>query len=218
VLLDGPIAPMLATPGQVPPSGGEWVLEPKWDGWRAIAHVTPDGPRIFTRHGKGHHRRLLALNAALVELPPGTVLDGELVCLQPIEGGRVRCRFDRLSGFMIRPGPHRPVDGLTVTLVAFDALAVAGADLRAQPWHERRKQLERLLADATGPLRLTPVLASSAAVHDALVADGWEGTVAKRTNSRYRCGRRTSAWMKLKSPAAIERDRMRVASALRPAA
>jgi ATP-dependent DNA ligase len=140
------------------------------------------------------------------------------VCLQPIEGGRVRCRFDRLSGFMIRPGPHRPADGLTVTLVAFDALAIAGADLRARPWHEQRKQLERLLAGATSPLRLTPVLEASAAVHDALVADGWERTVAKRISGRYRRGQRTTAWIKLKSPTAIDRDRMRVASALRPAA
>jgi hypothetical protein len=35
-------------------------------------------------------------------LPPGTVLDGELVCLQPVDGGRVR-RFDRLGGFMRAP-------------------------------------------------------------------------------------------------------------------
>jgi ATP-dependent DNA ligase len=118
---------------------------------------------------------------------------------------------------MIRPGPHRPADGLAVTLVAFDALAVAGADLRAQPWHERRKRLERLLAGAASVLRLTPVLDPSAALHDALVADGWEGTVAKRVSSRYRCGKRTNACLKMKS-AAIERDLMRVASALRPAA
>jgi hypothetical protein len=38
------------------------------------------------------------LTAALAELPHGTVLDGELVCLQPIGGGRARCRFDKLSG------------------------------------------------------------------------------------------------------------------------
>jgi ATP-dependent DNA ligase len=67
-------------------------------------------------------------------------------------------------------------------------------------------------------LRLTGVLDATAAVHDALVADGWEGTVAKRISGRYRCGRRTNAWIKLKSPAAIERDRRRVAAALRWAA
>jgi len=77
------------------------------------------------------------------------------VCLQPIERGRVRCGFDRLSGFMIRPGPRRSADGLTVMLVAFDALAIAGVDLCFQPWHERRKQLERLLGGAPGLLRLT---------------------------------------------------------------
>jgi bifunctional non-homologous end joining protein LigD len=102
--------------------------------------------------------------------------------------------------------------------VAFDALAVAGADLRALPWVERRRQLERLLSTASDVLRLTPILDATSAVHDALVADGWEGTVAKRIGGRYRCGRRTNAWVKLKSPAAIERDRMRVASALGPAA
>ena len=41
---------------------------------------TADGARIFTRHGKGHHRRLPVLTAALADLPSGTVLDGELVC------------------------------------------------------------------------------------------------------------------------------------------
>jgi ATP-dependent DNA ligase len=198
------------------PDGEGWLLEPKWDGWRALAHVTPAGPRIFTRHGKAHHRRLPALRDELAELPHGTVLDGELVCLQPINGGRVRCRFDRLSGFMIGPGPHRPdAQGLTVTLVAFDALAIAGADLRAQRWDERREQLVRLLSGATGVLRLTPVLDATAAVHDALVADGWEGTVAKQD---HRPPPLRSPHERVEVARAIERDRMRVASALRAAA
>src|SRR3954451_18689156 len=130
---------MLATPGRAMPDGPGWVLEPKWDGWRALAHVTGEGARIFTRHGRGHHSRFPAVNAALSELPAGTVLDGELVCLEPLRGGRVRCRFDRLSGLMIG-GPRRFRDGLTVTFVAFDVLAVDGADLRARPWRERRTE------------------------------------------------------------------------------
>jgi hypothetical protein len=51
-LLNGPIAPMLATIGRQMPNGGEWVLEPKWDGIRALAHVCPDRPRLFTRGGR----------------------------------------------------------------------------------------------------------------------------------------------------------------------
>ena len=157
MLLDGPITPMLCTPGRALPEGEGWVLEPKWDGIRAVAHVTEDGPRLFTRHGRPHHDRFPRLNAALAELPVGTVLDGELACLQPLAGGRVRCRFDRVSAFMVSRTPHRPdADGLTATLVAFDVLAVAGADLRAAPWHERRAQLEALLDGVSGALRLTP--------------------------------------------------------------
>lgn len=64
----------------------------------------------------------------------------------------------------------------------------------------RRKRLERLLFGARGGPRLTPVVDATCAVHDALVADGWEGTVAKRIGGRYRCGRRTNAWISSSRP------------------
>ena len=210
MLLDGPIAPMLCSPCRELPAGEGWVLEPKWDGIRAIAHVTDSGPRLFTRHGRGHHHRFPRINAALADLPVGTVLDGELACLQPLGDGRARCRFDGVSAFMVARAPHRPdADGLTVTLMVFDALAVAGADLRAAPWAQRRARLEELLGGADRAVRLTPVLDLNPSLHAALVADGWEGTVAKRTSGRYRCGHRSSSWVKLKSPATRDRDRRR---------
>jgi bifunctional non-homologous end joining protein LigD len=215
VLLDGPVAPMLCSPGRELPAGEDWVLEPKWDGIRAIAHITENGPRLFTRHGRSHHRRFPRINAALTQLPVGTVLDGELACLQPLADGRVRCRFDCVSAFMVARAPHRPdANGLTVTLIVFDALAVAGADLRAAPWAQRRSRLEELLDGADGAVRLTPVLELNHTLHAALVADGWEGTFAKRTSSRYRCGHRSRAWVKLKSSAARDRDRRRFLASL----
>jgi ATP-dependent DNA ligase len=58
-------------PGRALPDGDGWVLEPTWDGVRAIAHVTEQAPRLFTRHGRGHHRRFPRINAALAELPRG---------------------------------------------------------------------------------------------------------------------------------------------------
>jgi hypothetical protein len=59
---------------------------------------------------------------------------------------------DRLSGFMIRPGPHRPADRLTVRLVAFDALAVAGV-WRPCPGLSPRRTPRR--AARAGQLRVT---------------------------------------------------------------
>jgi hypothetical protein len=111
---------------------------------------------------------------------------------------------------MVARSPHRPdPDGLTVTLIVFDALAIAGTDLRASAWSQRRAQLEEFLAGATGAVRPTPVLELNPALHAALIVDGWEGTVATRTSGRYRCGHRSSSWVNLKSPASRDRDRRR---------
>jgi hypothetical protein len=51
------------------------MLEPKWDVFRAVAHVDEEGVRLFTRRGRAHHDRFPRLNAELRELPAGTVLD-----------------------------------------------------------------------------------------------------------------------------------------------
>jgi hypothetical protein len=143
------------------------------------------------------------------------VFGGELCCLQVLDGGRVRCRFDRMSAFMVAGPPHRPAHGLTVTLVVFDVLAAGGKTPRSKPWVKRRRKLDRLLADASGPVRATPFFnAADPAAHRLLIADGWEGTVAKRTTSRYVLGRRSAGWVKVTSPAARERDRRRILASL----
>lgn len=49
------------------------------------------------------------------------------------------------------------------------------------------------LAGVGGALRLSPILDATPELHHALITDGWEGTVAKRTNARYRCGHRSNA-------------------------
>jgi hypothetical protein len=71
---------------------------------------------------------------------------------------------------------------------------VAGEDLRATAWSERRARLEGLLGDATGAVRPTPVLELNPALHAALVADGFEGTVAKRTTGALPLRHRSNPW------------------------
>jgi ATP-dependent DNA ligase len=122
----------------------------------------------------------------------------------------VRCRFDRVSAFTVARAPHRPdVNGLTVTLIVFDAVAVAGADLRAAPWSERRARLEELLSDATA--RCASRRCSSSTPR---FMPPWSPTAGRSRwpsapAGRYRCGHRSNAWVKLKSPAARDRDRRR---------
>jgi len=88
-----------------------------------------------------HHKPLTAyfpeVTAAVdAQVPPGTVLDGELVIYR---GGH--CDFvalhQRLTG-----GRGRAV--AAASYVVFDVLTVAGRDLRSLPYRRRRKRMRRL--------------------------------------------------------------------------
>jgi ATP-dependent DNA ligase len=77
-----PIAPMLAKlSGELPRGAdGEWIYEPKWDGFRAL--VFKDGGAIYlqSRDEKPILRYFPELEAPLVRaLPDACVLDGEIV-------------------------------------------------------------------------------------------------------------------------------------------
>src|SRR3954466_2403672 len=106
----------------------------------------PASPRGLPAKGKGGEAQLLDLRLpAVVGQAPGA----ERGARRAPGGHRHRRRarvpaatrgwgrsppLDRLSEIMLARGPHRPADGLTVTMVAFDLLAVTGTDLPALPW------------------------------------------------------------------------------------
>src|SRR5690606_9765578 len=113
-----------------------WLYEPKWDGFRAI--VFRDGSDVYiqSRDLKPFDRYFPELHDALVaHLPPGCVLDGEIVVMTPSG-----LDFDALQ-MRIHPAASR-VEKLAreipASFVAFDALAAEGRDLRGTPQTERR--------------------------------------------------------------------------------
>src|SRR5438132_967605 len=75
-----PIEPMLAKIADALPAEGDFLFEPKWDGFRAIVFRTAGGVFIQSRDGKPLNRYFPELEKALAEaLPRGCVLDGEVV-------------------------------------------------------------------------------------------------------------------------------------------
>src|SRR5215211_8281454 len=79
-----PIEPMLAAPTEVLPEtthmrGGCWY-EPKFDGYRALVFIGATGARVQSRRGHDITEAFPDIaEAAAAALPPGTVIDGELV-------------------------------------------------------------------------------------------------------------------------------------------
>src|SRR5215208_1696056 len=149
-----PIPPMLAKLANEIPAG-DFLYEPKWDGFRAI--VFRGGGEVFiqSRDLRPLDRYFPELHDALLAgLPEGCVVDGEIVIATP-HG----LDFDALQ-LRLHPAASRVTKLAAATpasFVAFDLLAVGGRDLLATPMRERRALLERLLADVKPPVHLTPM-------------------------------------------------------------
>ncbi len=179
---------MKATSGSMP-RGQEWVYEPKWDGHRALIRVRQGVVDVRSSTGQPRTEQWAWLPPAVLgALDPAvvaggeTVLDGEVIAVEP----------DGRHSFAAVGRADRPH-----ALVLFDTLEVIGDDLTGRPWSERRAALERIV-EPGGAIMLTPVTPDGEALWEATCQQGFEGIVAKRTDSRYLPGRRTPSWRKVK--------------------
>jgi ATP-dependent DNA ligase len=177
------------------PDGPGWQYEPKWDGFRALAHR--DGPHvaITSKSGQPLARYFPEIAAALGALPGEAFsLDGELVVPQ---AGALS--FDALQQ-RIHPAASRVALLARTTpaiFLAFDLLREDGSEVVAEPLARRRARLEAFARrfPAGGAIRLSPATTSRA------VVDGWfarvggalDGIVAKKLDAAYASGRRDAA-------------------------
>ena len=192
------LAPMLAASTTPPPTFDGWLIEPKWDGVRAIVTVHDGSVTIASRLGNdvtGGYPELAALADALGGR--SAVLDGEIVAFDERTG---LASFQRLQRRMHVRSPSAQLRrDVPVQLLLFDVLWLDGELVAERPQAERRKVLESMALD--GPCWHTSPLIPPASPDDLLDACrkiGMEGYVAKRADAPYLPGRRSSAWIKVK--------------------
>jgi bifunctional non-homologous end joining protein LigD len=200
-------APMLAAPtGSLPDDLAGWAIEPKWDGIRVIAEVTPRSAHLWTRNGNDKAPQFPEIVEALKQLAVRDgplVLDGEIVALDA--KGRV-LRFQALQGRMHAESEDTVARNSAATraaFVAFDLLAEGSRPLTSLPWTERRKALESRIASRKTAIirRGESVRCGTAAATRLFVRardEGWEGVLLKRVDASYASGRRTPDWRKVK--------------------
>lgn len=190
--LGPPVPPMLAKLVGAPPEAGDFLFEPKWDGFRAIVFRGAHEVLIQSRDLRPLDRYFPELHTALPQaLPPGCVIDGEIVIV-----GSGGSDFDALQ-LRLHPSASRSMRLARETpasFMAFDVLALDGESLMQTPQSERRQRLERLLAQAPAPVYLTP------ATRELEIAREWfsqfegaglDGIVVKPGDASYEPGRRT---------------------------
>lgn len=171
---------MKPTLGRRPVSEG-WWFEPKWDGHRCLVQVTTDGISAVSSSGRDRTTSWSWLSEALDGVGP-CVVDGEVIAFDA--GGR--------HDFELVGRPD-----VMHAFVVFDLLGLEGRDLCDDPWHERRARLEASMIP-NRRLIVTPGTDDGGTLWDATATQGFEGVVAKRTDSRYRPGTRSPSWIKSK--------------------
>lgn len=168
------------------PAGDEWLYEAKFDGYRALALKDGAKVKLLSRKGNDLTEDYPAIHTAVAALKAkSAILDGEVVAFD--ESGRPS--FQHLH--------HRSARPTAIRYFAFDLLQLDGKNLQAAPLHERRAELQKVLAGSD--IEFSAELPGDAEVVIQAVSEvGLEGVVAKRRDSRYESGKRSGAWQKFK--------------------
>lgn len=154
----------------------DWQVEWKYDGIRAQLVRRSAESYVWSRGEDLISERFPEI--AAIQVPEGTVIDGEILVWQgsaltagPAPFADLQKRIGRktLSAKLLAELP--------AVLLAYDLLELDGVDLRTLPQHERRTLLETLVRAAAQPaLQISP----------RVEADDWDALAATRTESRAR--------------------------------
>ena len=184
----GFIEPMLLLRTEKLPEGPDWAYEIKLDGYRPLAFKTGGKLQVRSRNDNDFALRYPSIAKALASLPDDTAVDGEIVALDA-EG---KPSFNALQNY----GSSKA----DLIFYVFDVMVLAGKDVMSEPLRQRRELLEnKVLTKLDEPIRYSAALKASLAdlVHS-VKAQGFEGLVAKRRDSKYQPGERTGAWQKMR--------------------
>ena len=175
---------------ETPLTGGDWIYELKFDGFRVQAIKNGAKVKLISRNKNDLTKSFEEVAAAVAALPcEECVIDGEVVALD--EEGR--------SSFQLLQS--REMEGIESPLYyyVFDLLQLEGKNLTGLPLTMRKETLRQLCGQAGEPIRYSGELGQDAA---ALLREvqrrGLEGIIGKQAQSRYETGRRSGAWIKLK--------------------
>lgn len=186
--------PMLAQSSDAPFSSGDWIFEIKWDGIRAISYLN-EGLSIRSRNGYELGSDFPELGE-LKGLAKNVVLDGEIVVM--VDG---RADFQAV---VERSKASSPLDAAYLsqkhpaTYIIFDILEKDGESLIELPLVERKRILKETVRDGRSAVLSVYVEGDGETYYKVAVGRGVEGMIAKKKDSPYEPGKRSSNWLKIK--------------------
>ncbi|ULT57413.1 ATP-dependent DNA ligase [Neobacillus drentensis] len=182
------ISPMLLHKKDEPFNSRDFITELKLDGIRLIYSVDDIGKvRLYSRHNNEITSKFPELHD--LHIPPGTVLDGELI----VSDKQGKPDFEAVMNRFMSSKDKSPI-----TFVAFDVIQHKGNRITNLPLLERKEVLAGLVPeDNTMIAKMQFIEGHGEDYFDAIKAQALEGIVLKRKYSRYEVGKRSNSWLKV---------------------
>ncbi len=179
---------MLAKANMSPSPGENYVYEYKWDGYRTMASVLHGEAHLYSRNGLSFDLKFSSILKDLRQIKESVVLDGEMVAVNK----------ENVPEFQLIQ--NNETNGAKIKYYLFDLLYLNGEKITAFSYLERRELLKLLFNKYKFKnVMLSEMLSGS---KESLMKKAGkkklEGIIAKRSDSNYVPGKRSSAWIKLK--------------------
>ena len=172
----------------------DWIFEIKWDGYRAVAeiantsHSDESNVKLYSRNGLSFLHLYPKVAATLKNIKENVVLDGEIIVLNENN----KPDFQKLQQYDDRPN-------LRMIYYVFDCLFYKGKSLMNLPLTERKKIAQKVIPKSNIIKYSDHVSATGILFFTKAVEMDMEGIIAKRANSNYVPGKRSSDWLKIKN-------------------
>ena len=175
------LQPILATLTDAPFDDPAWVFEAKWDGFRMVVTIERGKVKLYSRNGKIISDSYLPVAKAL----------------EKVKADAVALDAHGVSRFQLLQNALRAEAKLLYCI--FDMMFCEGEDLRGLSLLERKDRLRRVL-----PSHSLLSFSEHRPEHGVRYfkeaeKQGLEGIMAKRADSLYLSGTRSSDWLKIKT-------------------
>lgn len=188
------IVPMMAQLTDRPAfDSPDWLFEVKWDGYRAIAEINEKENRLYSRNGLTYNKAYPKVFEALKSIPINAIIDGEIVVLD--EKGRPN--FQKLQNYT-------NADKHVIQYYVFDCLEIDGKSITQLPLVNRKELLRELLPESDIIKYCDHVDGEGKVLFSEMQKTHYEGMIAKRKQSKYLIGKRSSDWLKIKNIQTME--------------
>jgi bifunctional non-homologous end joining protein LigD len=182
------IKPMKTILTNKPFDDKEWILETKFDGYRAIAEIKKGKVNLHSRNNNSFNKKFAHITDSLEIFDFDIILDGEIVVLDK----------NGVSKFQLLQKYQRTRKGNLIYYI-FDLLYINGYGITKLPLIKRKNILKKITPKLKNIRYCKHIRKDREKFSKKAKEKNWEGMIAKDAYSEYKTNTRSKKWLKVKT-------------------